>query len=260
LIGFKEDATMNSELLRTSTTDLGSFSQTKFRIYLVDDHPIIQQALTDMLNHERDLEVCGTAKSPPLALEQIEKMHPDLVILDLAFPGANGIELLKDIRVRCPKQLVLMLSMHDESLYAFRALRAGAAGYIMKAEATEKLLHAIRQILQGGIYLSERMQKRVLGRVGASKAESWKEPLDQLSDRELEVLRLLGQALGTRQIANTLHLSVKTIESHRAHLKEKLNLKTGADLVQYAIHLQSERFDHQPEPADSLAGAAQTAA
>jgi DNA-binding NarL/FixJ family response regulator len=223
----------------------------------VDDHPIVQQALADMLNHEGDLEVCGAAKTPSIALEQIEKLEPDLVILDLALLDANGIELLKDIRVRRPRQLVLMLSMHDESLYAFRALRAGAAGYIMKAEATEKLLSAIRQILQGGVYLSERMQKRVLGRLGGTKVESWGgEPLDQLSDRELEVLRLLGQALGTRQIANTLHLSVKTIESHRAHLKEKLNLKTGADLVQYAIRLQGERFeerlnDAEPAPVGS---------
>lgn len=244
---------MNSD--ETQPAKSVSTSQRKRRIFLVDDHPIIQQALAEMLNHEGDLEVCGTAKHPPSALEQIEKLKPDLVILDLALPGANGIELLKDIRVRCPKQLVLMLSMHDESLYAFRALRAGAVGYIMKAEATDKLLGAVRQILQGGVYLSERMQKRVLGRVGGNKNESWKEPLDQLSDRELEVLRLLGQAMGTRQIANALHLSIKTIESHRAHLKEKLNLKTGADLVQYAIRLQGERFDQPMEPVPAAQSA-----
>lgn len=242
---------MNFRTSSRSTTEPEPLHD-KRRIYLVDDHPIVQQALADMLNHEGDLEVCGTAKHPVTALEQIEKLAPDLVILDLALPGANGIELLKDIRVRRPRQMVLMLSMHDESLYAFRALRAGASGYIMKAEATEKLLHAVRQILQGGVYLSERMQKRVLGRVGGSNEDDWKEPLDQLSDRELEVLRLLGQAFGTRQIANALHLSVKTIESHRAHLKEKLGLKTGADLVQYAIRLQSERFDQQPDSAAAV--------
>ena len=138
----------------------------KRRIFLVDDHPIIQQALADMLNHEPDLEVCGTNKDPRTALDQIEKLRPDLVILDLVLQGANGIELLKDIRVRWPRQLVLMLSMHDESVYAFRALRAGAAGYIMKAEATERLFTAIRHILEGGVYLSDQMQRRVLGRMG----------------------------------------------------------------------------------------------
>jgi len=223
----------------------------KRRIFLVDDHPIIQQALADMLNHEPDMEVCGTGKNARTALEQIEKLHPDLVILDLVLQGANGIEVLKDIRVRYPKQLVLMLSMHDESVYAFRALRAGAAGYIMKAEATEKLLSAVRLVLEGGVYLSDKMQKRVLGRMGVSQPEEAPQPLDQLSDRELEVLRLLGQALSTRQIANELHLSVKTIESHRAHLKQKLNLKTGADLIQYAIRLQGERFEQTPEGASA---------
>jgi DNA-binding NarL/FixJ family response regulator len=223
--------------------------QVKRRIFLVDDHPIVQQALTDMLNHEKDLEVCGTSKDARACLGLVERLRPDLVILDLVLQGANGIELLKDIRVRYPKQLVLMLSMHDELLYAFRALRAGAAGYIMKAEATEKLLGAVRLILEGGVYLSERMQKRVLGRMDASRQKDPAQPLDCLSDRELEVLRLLGLAMSTRQIANELHLSVKTIESHRAHLKQKLNLHTGADLVQYAMRLQAERFE-QPPAAD----------
>jgi DNA-binding NarL/FixJ family response regulator len=223
-------------------------------IFLVDDHPIVQQALADMINHECDLQVCGSTKDARGTLEQIEKLHPDLVILDLALRGANGIELLKDIRVHYPKQLVLMLSMHDESVYALRALRAGATGYIMKAEATVRLLEAVRLVLDGGVYLSEKMQKRVLGRMGTSQTEDAPQPLDQLSDRELEVLRLLGQAFSTRQIANELHLSVKTIESHRAHLKEKLHLKSGVDLVQYALRLQRERFE-QPAETSSPAQA-----
>jgi DNA-binding NarL/FixJ family response regulator len=240
---------MNSDTPRMQSRNLSRAAATpaKHRIFLVDDHPIIQQALADMLNHEENLEVCGTTKTARTALDQIEKLRPDLVILDLVLQGANGIELLKDIRVHYPKQLVLMLSMHDESVYAFRALRAGAAGYIMKAEATEKLLGAIRQVLEGGVYLSEKMQKRVLGRMGDRGPEEPGQPLDQLSDRELEVLRLLGQAMSTRQIAEELHLSVKTIESHRAHLKQKLNLKTGADLVQYALRLQGEKFGYPQE-------------
>lgn len=240
---------MNSDLEPTPTSRTPKAAEKKSRVFLVDDHPIVQQALADMLNHEVNLEVCGTTTSARRALEQIEKLQPDLVILDLVLQGANGIELLKDIRVRYPKQLVLMLSMHDESVYAFRALRAGAAGYIMKAEATEKLLVAVRQVLEGGVYLSEKMQKRVLDRMGTSKVPESFQPLDRLSDRELEVLRLLGQALSTRQIANELHLSVKTIESHRAHLKQKLNLKTGAELIQYALRLQGDRFETTGETA-----------
>jgi DNA-binding NarL/FixJ family response regulator len=237
---------MNSDARPTPEPARDS-ARPKYRIYLVDDHPIVQQALADMLNHEPDMIVCGSTKTARSALEQIDALRPDLVILDLVLQGANGIELLKDIRVRYPKQLVLMLSMHDEAVYAFRALRAGAAGYIMKAEATEKLLVAVRQVLEGGVYLSERMQKRVLGRMGGNAVEEAPQPLDQLSDRELEVLRLLGQALSSRQIASELHLSVKTIESHRAHLKDKLGLKSGAELIQYAIRLQGERFQ-QPAP------------
>ena len=240
-----------SEATPQVTTRTSSPNQKKHRIFLVDDHPIVQQALADMLNHEEDLEVCGSTKNARTALEQLDKLRPDLVILDLVLQGANGIELLKDIRVHFPKQLVLMLSMHDESVYAFRALRAGAAGYIMKAEATEKLLTAVRQVLEGGVYLSDRMQKRVLGRMGVAQTEPADQPLDQLSDRELEVLRLLGQAMSTRQIAGELHLSVKTIESHRAHLKQKLNLRTGAELIQYAMRLQGDRFEEQTSAAHS---------
>jgi DNA-binding NarL/FixJ family response regulator len=237
---------MNADARDTAAQRNVKRTQAKRRIFLVDDHPIVQQALAEMLNHEPDLEVCGSTKEARFALDEIEKLHPDLVILDLVLAGANGIELLKDIRVRHPKQLVLMLSMHDESVYAFRALRAGAAGYIMKAEATEKLLIAVHQVLDGGVYLSDRMQKRVLGRMGCRPSEP-AQPLDELSDRELEVLRLLGQAFSTRQIAQQLHLSVKTIESHRAHLKEKLHLKTGGDLIEYALRLQRERFDQPPD-------------
>jgi DNA-binding NarL/FixJ family response regulator len=241
---------MNPDVKRSPVENSKAVPPTlaKRRIFLVDDHPIVQQALADMINHEDDLEVCGSTKDARGTLEQINTLHPDLVILDLALRGANGIELLKDIRVHYPKQLVLMLSMHDESVYALRALRAGAAGYIMKAEATIRLLEAVRLVLDGGVYLSERMQKRVLGRMGHSHADDApQQPLDELSDRELEVLRLLGQAFSTRQIANELHLSVKTIESHRAHLKEKLHLKSGVDLIQYALRLQRERFE---QPAD----------
>ena len=207
----------------------------KHRILLVDDHPIVRQGLSEMINQERDLLVCGTAEDVHRALDAIEKVRPDLVIADISLKGSNGIELLKNIKVRYPRTLVLVLSMHDESLYAVRALRAGAAGYIMKQEATDKVLTAIRQVLSGEIYLSERMEKKMMHQLVGGRAARTGSPIEDLSDRELEVFGLIGQGHGTRQIAEELHLSIKTIESHRAHIKEKLNLRNATELVQHAI-------------------------
>ena len=213
----------------------GSKNGGKHRILLVDDHPIVRQGLAEMINQERDLQVTGTAEDVHRALEGIEKMRPDLVIADISLKGSNGIELLKNIKVRFPRTLVLVLSMHDESLYAVRALRAGAAGYIMKQEATEKVLTAIRQVLSGEIYLSERMEKKMMHQLVGGRSARTGSPIEDLSDRELEVFGLIGQGHGTRQIAEELHLSIKTIESHRAHIKEKLNLRNATELVQHAI-------------------------
>jgi DNA-binding NarL/FixJ family response regulator len=207
----------------------------KYRILLVDDHPIVRQGLAELIDHEKDLSVCGVADDIHHALDQVGALGPDLVIVDISLRGSNGIELLKNIKVRYPKQAVLMLSMHDESLYAVRALRAGAAGYVMKQEATEKVLSAIRQVLNGEIYLSERMEKKMMHQLVGGRAARTGSPLEDLSDRELEVFNLIGQGHGTRQIAEELHLSIKTIESHRAHIKEKLNLKNATELVQHAI-------------------------
>lgn len=207
----------------------------KHRILLVDDHPIVRQGLAEMLNHERDLEVCGTAEDVLHALEAIDKLHPDLVIADISLRGSNGIELLKAVKLRFPKTLVLVLSMHDESLYAVRALRAGAAGYIMKQEATERVLVALRQVLAGEIYLSERMEKKMMHQLVGGRTARTGSPIEDLSDRELEIFGLIGQGHGTRKIAEELHLSIKTIESHRAHIKEKLNLQNATELVQHAI-------------------------
>jgi DNA-binding NarL/FixJ family response regulator len=219
----------------SKTTSNATAKKGKSRILLVDDHPIVRQGLAEMIDHEKDLAVCGTAEDLHQALEQINTLKPDLVVLDISLKGSNGIEVLKNIKVRYPKLLVLMLSMHDESLYAVRALRAGAAGYIMKQEATEKVLTAIRQVLRGEIYLSEKMEKKMMQQLVGGRTARTGSPLEDLSDRELEVFNLIGQGHGTRQIAEQLHLSIKTIESHRAHIKEKLNLKNATELVQHAI-------------------------
>jgi len=212
-----------------------SSKKEKAKILLVDDHPIVRQGLAEMIDQNPDLMVCGTAEDVHKALDAIEKYSPDLVIADISLKGSNGIELLKNIKVRYPRTMVLVLSMHDESLYAVRALRAGAAGYIMKQEATEKVLTAIRQVISGEIYLSERMEKKMMHQLVGGRIARTGSPIEDLSDRELEVFCLIGQGHGTRQIAEELHLSIKTIESHRAHIKEKLSLRNATELVQHAI-------------------------
>jgi DNA-binding NarL/FixJ family response regulator len=185
--------------------------------------------------------VCGEADEPNKAIGAIEQNTPDVVILDISLKGSSGIELLKNIKARFPRLIVLILSMHDESVYAQRALRAGAAGYIMKQEATERVLVALRKVLGGEVYLSEELGHKLLNRMVGGRGSLTGSPIEELSDRELEVFGLIGQGHGTRPIAEKLHLSVKTVESHRAHIKEKLNLKNATELVHHAIQwVQSE--------------------
>ncbi len=207
----------------------------KRSIFLVEDHPIVRQGLEQMINHEADLQVCGTAEHPDQALEHIAATQPELVVLDISLPGANGLEMLKLAKTRCPGLKVLILSMHDERLYAMRALGAGAAGYIMKQEATENVLTAIRRVLDGDIYLSQKMEKKSMQQFVGRRAIPKGTPLEDLSKRELQVFELIGQGQRTRQIAEALQVSVKTVESHRQHIKEKLGLNNGHELVQHAI-------------------------
>jgi DNA-binding NarL/FixJ family response regulator len=211
------------------------------RVLLVDDHPLLRQGISQLINQEKDLHVCGEADDPNKAITAVEQTNPDVVILDISLKGASGIELLKNIKARFPRLTVLILSMHDESVYAQRALRAGAAGYIMKQEATEKVLVALRKVLSGEVYLSEELGHKLLNRMVGGRGSLTGSPIEELSDRELEVFGLIGQGHGTRPIAEKLHLSVKTVESHRAHIKEKLNLKNATELVHHAIQwVQSE--------------------
>ena len=211
------------------------FTARKKTVFLVDDHPIVRQGLTLLINQEADLVVCGEAQEMQSALRAIQSANPDILIVDLSLGGPDGLELLKNIRVVSPRLPVLILSMHDESIYAERALRAGANGYIMKQEATQKVLVALRRILSGEIYVSERIANSMLQHYvrGAKPAEH--SSISELTDRELEVFRLIGEGHGTRQIAEALHLSVKTVESYQAHIKEKLSLRTARELVQHAV-------------------------
>lgn len=208
--------------------------QAKRKVLLVDDHPIVREGMALLINREADLEVCAATEDSNAALDAIESHRPDLAIVDISLPGRDGLELLKTIRTKHSQMPVLILSMHGETTYAERALRAGASGYIMKQEATEKVLIAIRRILNREIYVSEQIAGRMLRHMAGADSKD-RSPLDGLSDRELEVFRRMGEGQSTRQIAEELHLSVKTIETHQARLKEKLSLRSSRELVQYSI-------------------------
>jgi DNA-binding NarL/FixJ family response regulator len=209
----------------------------KRKVLVVDDHPIVRAGLAQLINREPDLAVCGDAEEMHAALRNISELKPDILIVDISLNGPDGLDLLKAIRSSDPNLPVLILSMHDESIYAERALRAGANGYIMKQEATERVLVALRRILNREIYVSDRVANQMLRQFvgGGGAAATKRSPLDELSDRELEVLRLIGEGQGTRQIADGLHLSIKTVETYQGHLKEKLGLKNSRELMQYAI-------------------------
>jgi len=205
------------------------------RVLIVDDHPIVRRGLAQLLGQEADLVVCGEAEDAYGALEAIKKLTPDIVIVDLLLKESSGIGLIKDIKIRWPKLPVLVLTMYDESSYAERALRSGARGFLPKAEAASKVVEGIRQLLGGGVYVSDRIASRMLGKLvgGGPQAEAF--PVDRLSDREFQVFELIGQGLETREIAKRLHLSPKTVDAHRAHIKTKLDVDSATGLLKYAV-------------------------
>jgi DNA-binding NarL/FixJ family response regulator len=206
----------------------------KCKVFLVDDHPIVRQGLALFIEREPDLMVCGEAEDATSALQAIRESPPDFVILDISLDGPDGLELLKTLRVRYPNLSLLVLSMHDESVYAERSLRAGANGFIMKQQAADKVITAIRHILGGDVYLSDRLTKRMLQQF-VNGSISPRDPLAKLNDRELEVFRLIGAGQGTRQIADELHVSTKTVESYPLHIKEKLAVRNARELVQHGV-------------------------
>lgn len=205
------------------------------RILLVDDHPLVRERLAEIINREKDLTLCGEAEDRHQALDAIRTCRPQLVIVDITLKSSDGIELIQDIRTRWPALLTLVVSMHDESLYAERALRAGARGYITKQEATRNILSAIRRVLGGEIYLNERIASRILSRLATPARRAVSTPAELLADRELQVFELTGRGLNTRQIAAQLHLGVKTVETYRSRIREKLDLKDPEDLLPMAI-------------------------
>ena len=202
---------------------------------IVDDHPMMRQGLAQLIDNELDLKVVAEADTGGQGLDIVVAQKLDLAVLDISLPDKNGLELIKDIRAVRPELPILIISMHDEALYAERVLRAGARGYIMKQEGGKKLLQAIRQVLTGQIYVSEKMSARILETFSGRRPDETASPVTRLSDREFEVFQLIGQGKGTKDIAQHLNLSVKTVEVHRSKIKEKLSLVTATDLVRYAV-------------------------
>ena len=205
------------------------------KILLVDDHPLMRKGLALTINAEPDLDVVAQVESAEEALDAFEKTMPDLVVVDISLPGMSGLELIKHLLALKPDVIVLVVSRHDEALYAERAIRAGARGYVMKLEAGEVIVKAVRRVLNGGVYVSEEINERLLVGMATGRSTMTESPLEVLSDRELEVFELTGRGLGTRDIAERLHLSVKTVESYRARIKNKLNLNTATELMQHAV-------------------------
>ena len=218
--------------------------ENKKRIFIVDDHPIVRDGLTTIINHEKDLDVCGHADGAPEALKAISELSPDVVTIDIALKSSDGIELTKDLKTRYPTLPMIVLSIYDELTYAERALRAGAQAYLMKEVASENIVTAIRTVLSGEIYVSNTMGKKLLRKMAAAgKSDTIGTSIDGLSDRELEVFRLIGHGYKPSKIAQSMHLSVKTVETYRARIKEKLNLANADELLRYAIQWISSTYE-----------------
>jgi DNA-binding NarL/FixJ family response regulator len=213
------------------------------QVFVIDDHPIVRHGFAQLLSAEPDLAVCGQAADAHAALEALQAVTPDVITVDVSLGSTSGIDLIRDVKQRLPRVAFLVISMHDELLYAERSLRAGAAGYVMKHESTDVIVRAIRTVATGEIFVSSAVSLRLVQSWISNGTPRGSSPLDTLSDREIHVLELMGQGLGTRAIAEALHISVKTVESYRARLKEKMNLRSGTELVRFAIRWAAD--DHK---------------
>ncbi len=222
-------------LVRMATIKTQKVKTARKRILIVDDHAVLREGLVAQINREPDLIICGEAETAPAAVEAVEKLNPDLVLADITLPGRNGLELIRDLRALRPGLPVLVLSMHDASFFAERVLRAGGRGYISKQQSGQRLLQAIRHVLSGQIYLSDEVSTRLFDSLSGQRPAKTLSPVEQLTNRELEVFTLIGQAKETKEISGRLGMSAKTVEAHRASIKRKLKLKTGPELTRHAV-------------------------
>ncbi len=223
--------------MKTNTPPSGSNSQTpQRRVFVLDDHPLVRHGIARLIDQEPDLTVCGEADAASSAFSQVQRLKPDLLLTDLTLKAGSGLELIKNIKAVMPELPVLVVSMHDDQLYAERVLRAGAMGYVSKNEVGSYLVTALRRVLDGEMFVSDSVKNRIVNRLVGTGPQKAAFPIDTLSDRELEVFRAIGNGLSTRQVAEELCLSVKTIETYREHLKAKLNLEDSSALVRHAIH------------------------
>lgn len=206
----------------------------KTRVFIVDDHPMMRQGLAQLIHDEPDFEVCGEAEDGPAALQEIDRLRPNLAIVDISLKSASGLDLIKDLQARTPTLPVLVISMHDESLYAERVLKAGGRGYVMKQEGGKKIMEAIRHVMAGKTYVSPSMASQILDSF-AGRQKPTTSPVETLTDREFQVFQLIGQGRATKEIADQLHVSVKTVEVHRVNIKQKLNIATAPELIRFAV-------------------------
>ncbi|MGD0813661.1 MAG: response regulator transcription factor [Verrucomicrobiota bacterium] len=217
-------------------------TQAKTKILIVDDHPMMREGLAQLIGQQPDMMVCGEAGDAHEALGKVRDLKPNLVLADITLPGRNGLELIKDIHALDPGILVLAISMHDEAFYAERVLRAGGRGYVMKQEGGKKIMEAIRRVSAGHVFVSEKMSARILEIFSGARPEANQSPLANLTDRELEVFELIGQGMGTKELAGEMHVSPKTVEVHRANIKAKLQIKSMGELIRYAVRwVESEK-------------------
>jgi DNA-binding NarL/FixJ family response regulator len=217
----------------------------KKRIIIVDDHPLVRAGLAALINEDQDLEVCAEAAEQGEALQLVDELCPDLAIIDISLKSGSGLELIKHIKASRPTVKTLVLSMHDESLYAERAIRAGALGYVNKQEGGQRVMEAVHKVLEGKVYLGEKVTDEIVQRMNQTEGQPFPSPFTDLSDRELEVFFLIGQGVSTKKIAERLYLSIKTIETHRDRIKKKLGLESGNELNRYAIQWVLEHPDQQ---------------
>lgn len=220
----------------------------KTRVYIIDDHPLVRRGLSALIAAEPDLEVCGQNEDPSAGVQEIIRLQPDVVTIDISLNGSSGLELIKRIRAVSPRIQMVVLSMHHESVYALRALKAGARAYVMKHEATARIVEAIRQARAGRMFVSDEVSRQMLTQLVNGGDGAGVSPVATLSDRELEIVDQIGSGIPTREIAEKLHVSVKTVEAHRAHIKEKLNLRHAPQLVQFCVRWVEENKRHHEQP------------